>query len=148
MASKIKQLNQTIEEGNAAALKMNEIADNFILARNILVGSLAFYAGYSILTRFVIKPFVQTFKFLSNQTRNLKQDLHKKYGKGIAVIAGSTSGLGPTYANYLSELGFKTLLLIDVDDEALSKQKAELLKRKKLESTLNVHTHHFDFSER
>lgn len=72
MASKIKQLNQTIEEGNAAALKMNEIADNFILARNILVGSLAFYAGYSILTRFIIKPFVQTFKFLSNQTRNLE----------------------------------------------------------------------------
>ena len=51
---------------------MNEIADNFIMARNILIGTLAFYAGYSILTRFIIKPFVKTFKFLSNQTRNLK----------------------------------------------------------------------------
>lgn len=66
MASKIKQLNQTVEEANAAAIKMNEIADNFILARNIFIGSLAFYAGYNILMRFIIKPFVKTFKFLSN----------------------------------------------------------------------------------
>ena len=100
---------------------MNEIADNFILARNILIGTLAFYAGYSILTRFIIKPFVKTFKFLSNQTRNLKQDLSKKYGHGLVVIAASTSGLGPIYANYLVRLGFNTILLIDSDEDALSK---------------------------
>jgi hypothetical protein len=127
---------------------MNEIADNFILARNIFIGSLAFYAGYSILTRFIIKPFVKTFKFLSNQTRDLKHDLRQKYGNGIAIVAGSTTGLGPNYASYLRKLGFETILLIDSDEDALSKQKAEILKYKKPDSKLNVHTHVFDFNER
>ena len=45
---------------------MNELADNFILARNIIVGGLAFYASYVLLKKYLIKPFVKTFKFLSN----------------------------------------------------------------------------------
>jgi len=85
---------------------MNELADNFILARNIFVGSLAFYASYTLVRKFVIKPFIKTFKFLSNQTKNLEKALHVKYDNGIAVIAGSTTGLGPSYAKYIKRLGF------------------------------------------
>lgn len=73
---------------------MNELADNFILVRNLLVGGLAFYASYTLLKKFVIKPFVKTFKFLSNQTKNLGKALHEKYSDGIVIIAGSTTGLG------------------------------------------------------
>ena len=120
MASKLKQLNQTIEESNQAALKLNELADNFILARNIFIGTLAFYASYTILKKYIIKPFVKTFKFLSNQTKNLKNALHLKYGCGIAIIAGSTTGLGTTYASTLRKLGFETLVLIDSDEVALN----------------------------
>ena len=50
---------------------MNEIADNFILVRNIIVGGLAGYAGYFILRKYFLKPFFSTFKFLSNHTRNM-----------------------------------------------------------------------------
>jgi len=45
---------------------MNELADNMILARNIAVGSLAFYASYTLLKKHFVMPFLQTFRFLSN----------------------------------------------------------------------------------
>jgi len=66
MSAKIAQINQTLEASNEAARKLNELTDNFILARNIVVGGLAFYAGWVILRKYLIKPFVKTFKFLSN----------------------------------------------------------------------------------
>ena len=76
-----------MEASNEAAQKMNELADNFILARNIIVGGLAAYAGYVILRKYFLKPFFNTFKFLSNQTRDMQESLHKKFGSGIVVIA-------------------------------------------------------------
>lgn len=39
----------------------------------------------------------------------------------MVIVAGSTTGLGPIYASYLAKLGFTTILLIDSDDDALSK---------------------------
>ena len=105
---------------------MNELADNFILARNIFVGSLAFYATFSIVRKFIVKPFIKTFKFLSNQTKNLEVSLQKKFDDGIVVITGSTSGLGPQYAKYLARLGYLVIILIDSDDKALNQQKMEL----------------------
>lgn len=66
MSAKIAQINQTLEASNEAARKLNELTDNFILARNIIVGGLAFYAGWTILRKYIVKPFLNTFKFLSN----------------------------------------------------------------------------------
>jgi capsule polysaccharide export protein KpsC/LpsZ len=33
---------------------MNELADNLILARNVLVYSMAFYAGWTLLKKYLI----------------------------------------------------------------------------------------------
>jgi hypothetical protein len=62
----MNKINKTLEESNQAAHKMNEIADSMILLRNIVVGGLAFYASYTIVKKYLIKPFIKTFRFLSN----------------------------------------------------------------------------------
>lgn len=112
-----------MEKSNQAATKMNELADNFILARNIFVGTLAFYASYTLVKKFIVKPFVKTFKFLSNQSKNLQNSMHNKYDKGIVVVLCSTTGLGPFYAKYLRKLNYPTIVLIDSDEVALVAQK-------------------------
>jgi hypothetical protein len=61
-------LNKTIEEGNKATEKMNELADNLLLARNVLIYSMAFYASWTLLKKYLVKPFMSTYRFLSNQT--------------------------------------------------------------------------------
>ncbi len=124
----MQKLNATLEQSKQATEKMNELADNFILARNIFVGSLAFYATFSLVRKFIVKPFIKTFKFLSNQTKNLQVSLQKKFDDGIVVVTGSTTGLGPQYAKYLARLGFPVIILIDSEEAALSKQKTSLLK--------------------
>ena len=91
-------MSQTMEQSNQASAKMNELADNFILARNIFVGSLALYASVSLVRNFFVMPFIKTFRFLSNQTKNLANSLQAKYDEGICVILGSTTGLRPYYA--------------------------------------------------
>ena len=93
----MQKINQTLEASNEAAKKMNELADNVILARNRIVGGLAVYASYMILRKYVIKPFIKTFKFLSNQTKNMGNSLTQKYGQGLVVVACSTSNLGKVY---------------------------------------------------
>jgi hypothetical protein len=66
MKKQISALNDTLEQSKQATEKMNELADNVIFARNIFVGSLALYATLSLVRKFIVKPFVKTFKFLSN----------------------------------------------------------------------------------
>lgn len=67
----LTQINQTIEASNEASKKLNELTDNIILVRNIVVGSLAVYATWTLGRRYLVKPFLNTFRFLSNQTKNL-----------------------------------------------------------------------------
>ena len=45
--------------------------------------------------------------------------IEKKYGRGIAVVAGNGSGLTMTYAAYLVEIGYETILLVGTDEERL-----------------------------
>lgn len=115
-----------MEQSNQATAKMNELADNFILARNIFVGSLAFYASVTLAKNLIVMPFIKTYRFLSNQTKNLEISLQLKYDEGICVILNSTTGMGPLYAKYLRTLGYTHLILIDKDDKALGIQKKEL----------------------
>jgi hypothetical protein len=105
---------------------MNELADNMIFARNLFVGSLALYASVSLLRNFIVMPFIKTYKFLSNQTRNLENSLQSKYDSGVCVIVGSTTGLGVLYAKYLRTLNFSHFVLIDKDDNQLLQQKKSL----------------------
>ena len=107
-----QQMNKTVEEAGQAAEKMNYIADNMILAGYALVGSLAFYAVTSLMKQYIIQPFLSTYRFLSNQTKNMAEELKNKYGNGLVVITGATDGLGPFYANYFATLGFSNMLLI------------------------------------
>jgi hypothetical protein len=102
---------------------MNDLADSMILARNIVVGGLALFAGYTIVRKYVLEPFWRTFKFLSNMTADLKSNLQKKYGTGdsLVVVMGSTTGLGPTYAMLLGYMGFKNFALVDSDLKILRK---------------------------
>lgn len=65
-------LNKTIEEGNKATEKINELADNLILARNVVLYSMAFYASWTLLKRYLVKPFMSTYRFLSNQTQDMR----------------------------------------------------------------------------
>ena len=60
--------------------KLNELTDNVILVRNICVGTLAVYAKWTLGRRYLIKPFLQTFRFLSNQAKDLQMALATKYG--------------------------------------------------------------------
>ena len=55
----ISTMSKTVEEGHKATEKMNELADNLILARNLVVYSMAAYASYTILKKYFIKPFFQ-----------------------------------------------------------------------------------------
>ena len=130
MQKKLQEMSDTIEASNQAAKKMNEITDSMILARNIFVGTLAVYAGYSLVTKFVVSPLLQSYKFISNQTKNLEEALQQKYGKGIVIINNSTTGLGDTYAKYVRMLKFPVIVLVDPDATALAKQKEELLQRR------------------
>jgi hypothetical protein len=66
MSGKLAQINQTIGESHEAAHKLNEIADNFILVRNVVVGTVAFFSSYYILNKFVIRPMLQTTRFCKN----------------------------------------------------------------------------------
>jgi hypothetical protein len=59
-------VSDTLESSQQASEKMNELADNMIMARNIFVGSLAVYAGYTLLRKYVIVPFLRTYRFLRN----------------------------------------------------------------------------------
>ena len=75
MQRKLQEMSDTIEASNQAAKKMNELTDSMILARNIFVGTLAVYAGYSLLTKYVVSPLLQSYRFLTNQTKNLEEAL-------------------------------------------------------------------------
>jgi len=50
----------------------------------------------------------------------MKGRVQQKYGKGVVVIAGATSGLGFTYAAYFKNLGYDKIVLIDNDFEKLN----------------------------
>jgi hypothetical protein len=141
-------MSETIEASKMASEKMNEIADNMILARNVFVGTLAMYATYSLTRKFVFRPLAQTYRFLSNQTKDLQCSLHEKYGSGIAIIMNSTTGFGPIYAKYLRKMRFKILILVDSDRQALSQQKEDLLQKRRDSIEIEeVHTIAFDFCE-
>lgn len=139
----MKKFNQTIEQSNQATAKMNELADNFILARNVFVGSLALYASVSLVKNFIVMPFIKTYRFLSNQTKNLEDSLQHKYDEGFCIILGSTTGMGPLYAKYLRKLNYTHFILIDKDDITLGRQKKELIHKAK--DKPKVYTLKFDF---
>ena len=102
---------------------MNFIADRMILAGYAIVGCLASYATYKILTKFLVKPMVMTYSFLNNQSIDMASAIDEKYGRDLAIIAGGQSGMSTTWSAYLANLGFKTILLIGGDQEKLDKQK-------------------------
>ena len=70
------KMQSTLEESNEAAEKMNFIAEKMILAGYAIVGCLASYASYKILTKYIVKPFAHTYRFLTNQSGNVKAALH------------------------------------------------------------------------
>ena len=127
--------------------KVDELTDNMILARNIAIGSLVAYAGFHILNRWFLTPFMSTFRFLVNQTSAIRDQLKLKYGKKLIVIAGAASGLGPTYAAYFSTLGYEAILLIDKDVNGLDRVKKKLLdKRQETDGNpFSVYTYQYDF---
>mgnify|MGYP001626828109 CR=1 FL=1 len=112
-------MNETLQESEQAMEKMNYIADKMIWAGYAFVGCLASYATYKILTKYLIKPFRSTYRFLTNQSGNVREKLQEKYGQGFVVICGDRNGLQATYAAYLAEMGFKTILLISGDQQKL-----------------------------
>ncbi len=73
-------MNETLQESEQAMEKMNFIADKMIWAGYAFVGCLASYATYKILTKYLIKPFSSTYRFLTNQSGNVKEKLQEKYG--------------------------------------------------------------------
>ena len=144
----LTQINQTIEASNEASKKLNELTDNIILVRNIVVGGLAVYATWTLGRRYLVKPFLNTFRFLSNQTKNLSAALATKYGAGeddFVVVTGSTYGLGPFYTRYCLELGYRNFVLIDSSKEKLSQQKANL--KRKTKGKLNVYIFAVDLNK-
>lgn len=60
------QMQETLKESEKAAENMNFIAEKMIWAGYGLVGALASYATYKILTKFLIKPVRKTYRFLTN----------------------------------------------------------------------------------
>ena len=126
---------------------MNFIADRMILAGYAIVGCLASYATYKILTKFLVKPMLGTYRFLTNQSRDMASVIDEKYGKDLAIIAGGRSGMSTTWAAYLANLGFKTILLIGGDQEKLDKQKKVLEDERKNEE-MQILTFKFDFAKR
>ena len=122
-------VKKTLEESQQATEKMNELADNLIFARDVALYSMAFYASYTILKKYLIQPFVSTFRFLRNQTMDMKSRVHAKYGNNVVVIAGATTGLGFSYALYFLTLQFNKIVLIDADYQQLQDMKEKLLKK-------------------
>ena len=117
-----------------------------IFAGYCVVGCLTSYATYKIVTKYMIKPFASTYRFLSNQSRDVKGVIASKYGSGLAVICGGTSGLSMTYSDYLAELGFETILLIQANSDKMLALKERLLKRhKKHDRQLFILTYEYDF---
>ena len=112
-----KLMNTTLKESHDAADKMNFIADRMILAGYTVVGCLASYATYKILTKCLFKPMFRTYRFLSNQASDVSAKIGEKYGKGLAIIAGGKSGMSTTWASYLIRLGVQTVLLIGGDKD-------------------------------
>jgi len=53
----------------------------------------------------------------------MDKKIHDKYGKGLAIVAGNRSGLLNTYASYLAEIGYGTILLVANNAEKLEEQK-------------------------
>mgnify|MGYP006955093302 FL=1 len=64
-------MESTLQESEQAMEKMNYIADKMIFAGYCIVGCLASYATYKILTKWLIKPFASTYRFLTNQSRDV-----------------------------------------------------------------------------
>ena len=85
MVSAIQNMNKTIEESHQVMEKMDELTDNMILARNVAIGSLVAYAGFHILNRWFLTPFMSTFRFLVNQTSAVRDQLKLKYGNCAEV---------------------------------------------------------------
>lgn len=48
------------------------------------------------------------------------------YGKGLVIITGATTGLGPAYCKKLIEAGYREFLLIDEDMDELKALEGEL----------------------
>ena len=71
--------------------------------------------------------------------------IEKKYGRGLAVVAGNGSGLTMTYAAYLVQIGYETILLVGTDEERLEQQKKQLLKQKQDGKELSVMWYAYDF---
>lgn len=90
-----------------------------IFAGYAVVGCLASYATYKILSKYLVKPAFATYRFLTNQSRNVGELIEEKYGRGLAIIAGGKSGMSTTWAAYLKKIGIKTILLIGGDMEKL-----------------------------
>ena len=126
---------------------MNFIAEKMIWTGYAVVGCLASYATYKILMKWFVKPVRSTYRFLTNQSRDVKALLHEKYGNGFAVVAGNRSGLLMTYAAYLAEMGFSTILLIAQDKEKLQQQKEALLKIRKGDKNFTVLWYVYNFTE-
>ena len=61
-----KTMQETLHDSNEAAEKMNYIADKMILAGYAVVGCLASYATYKILSKCIFKPMFRTYRFLRN----------------------------------------------------------------------------------
>ena len=68
-------MNDTLQESELAAEKFNYIADKMIWAGYAVVGCLASYATYKIVTRFIIRPFWDTYRFLTNQSQDVQNVL-------------------------------------------------------------------------
>lgn len=120
-------MNETLAESELAMEKMNFIADKMIFAGYAVVGCLASYATYKILTKYLFKPALSIYRFLGNQSSDLAIKIDEKFGNGLAIIAGGKSGMSTTWAAYLCKIGIKTILLIGGDLEKLEMQKKLLV---------------------
>ena len=116
-------MQETLRDGEKAAENMQYITDRMIWAGYALVGCLASYATYKILTKYLVKPIRSTYRFLTNQSQNMGKMMESRFGKGLVVVAGAHSGLQMTYAAYLLEIGYTDILLIGASAEKLEKVK-------------------------
>ena len=66
------------------------------------------------------------------------------------MIAGASSGLGPTYATYFTKIGYKKILLIDKNLHTLDTIKKNLIERSLKEDPkadpVTVYTYQYDFA--
>ena len=65
-------MNETLADAHSASAKMNEVADKMLFAGYAIVGCLASYATFKILTKFWFKPMFRTYRFLSSQSFCMK----------------------------------------------------------------------------